>query len=931
MIPLRVLHALGGSNHRELFQPQVCSHGRSLRISMNTIACHLALRRTFNLLSVVVLIATADVGQAHAAAPIAFPGKAADWHGFRRFDFEVAGKPATVVVPERELPGRPWVWHGEFFGHKPAPDIALLQRGFHIVYLRVPDLLGSPEAVGHWNAFYRELTTKYGFAKRAALVGLSRGGLYCYNWAAANPDCVACIYADAPVCDFKSWPGGKGRGKGSPRDWKLVLERYPFADEAAALAYDKNPIDNLAPLAKAGVPLLHVYGDADDVVPWEENTKLVAERYRKLGGSITLIAKPGVGHHPHGLDDPTPIVEFIVRHAAPVADSQGDLRRAAAGVTQIVGHRGSSIDRPENTRAGALRAIAVGATAVEVDVRTTRDGRLVLSHDADVSRTSNGSGLIGDKTWDELQRLDVGNRFGPQFTGERIPSLAEMLELCRGRVDVLLDLKEQGDDYDRRVAATVQQHGDPRGTIVGVRSVAQARQFRQLLPEARQLGLIGAVQEIEAYAAAGVETIRLWPKWLGDPTCVERVRRAGAKLHLNQVSGDREEFAQLLRHRPESIAGDDPATIVVLLQRLRAEPPTPQAQPLYAAGVRIADRFVQANRHERNYRFDLALGALLELSEVGADPKYLQHVLGVIDRRGWQPTSDISFREQSFTCLNYRLFQTTRDRAWLPVFLAESRKCREQKARSLEGAVLHPRGRQRGGGEALLLDDMQEFTARMARAGAHSGDAAFFAEAARQIRLYRAIVRDPQTGLWHQGRGWLSDRPDAVSPGTWSRGHGWLLRGLTAAVAEMPRDSEEFREMQATLVELADALVTRQQPSGMWHCLLDRPATASPPESSGTAMIATALARAWREGTLVGDRYREAADRAFQALPQYVDSAGLVLGVSPGPGPLESEEPWLVASFPPDNDHGPFALMFAAAEAVRFYAPLVAPKSAAAN
>ena len=159
------------------------------------------------------------------------------------------------------------------------------------------------------------MTEKYGFAKKAALVGLSRGGLYCYNWAAANPDKVACVYADAPVCDFKSWPGGKGQGKGSPGDWQLVLERYGFANEAEALAYDKNPVDNLEPLAKAKVPLLHVYGDADDVVPWEENTGLVAQRYRQLGGDITLMTKPGVGHHPHGLDDSTPIVEFIAKHA----------------------------------------------------------------------------------------------------------------------------------------------------------------------------------------------------------------------------------------------------------------------------------------------------------------------------------------------------------------------------------------------------------------------------------------------------------------------------------------------------------------------------------------------------------------------------------------------------------------------------------------
>jgi lysophospholipase L1-like esterase/pimeloyl-ACP methyl ester carboxylesterase len=247
----------------------------------------------------------------------AFPGKRSEWHGYDRYDFEVAGKPVLVVAPKQALPGKPWAWRGEFFGAFANADVALLGRGFHLVAMRVPDMLGCPDVRPLWDAFYKELTEKHGFAKKMALIGLSRGGLYCYNWAIANPDKVACVYADAAVCDFKSWPGGKGKGKGSKRDWDLVMKVYHFASEVEALAYKGNPVDNLAPLAKAGVPLLHVYCDSDDVVPWDENTGVVAERYKKLGGSITLIGKPGVGHHPHGLADPTAIVDFIVKHASP--------------------------------------------------------------------------------------------------------------------------------------------------------------------------------------------------------------------------------------------------------------------------------------------------------------------------------------------------------------------------------------------------------------------------------------------------------------------------------------------------------------------------------------------------------------------------------------------------------------------------------------
>lgn len=256
---------------------------------------------------------------ADLAAP--FPGKKSAWEGFDRYDFTVNGKPAIVVAPKQALPGKPWAWRGEFFGAFANVDAALLAKGFHIAYLRVPDLFGSPEAVRQWDGFYQELTTQHGFAKKAALIGLSRGGLYCYNWAIANPAKVACIYADAPVCDLKSWPGENLAAPTSDqariKEWGKMRRAYGFKSDAEALAYPGNPVDNLKPLATAGIPLLHVYGDADRVLPWVENTGVVAERYRQLGGDIQLIVKPGGDHHPHGLPDPAPIVAFILKHATP--------------------------------------------------------------------------------------------------------------------------------------------------------------------------------------------------------------------------------------------------------------------------------------------------------------------------------------------------------------------------------------------------------------------------------------------------------------------------------------------------------------------------------------------------------------------------------------------------------------------------------------
>ncbi len=262
---------------------------------------------------IILSVSAARPATAEAAdSPSTFPGTKSQWNGYERHDFEIDGRKCLVVAPKTAADGRPWIWRARFFGHEPQTDLALLAKGFHLVYIDVAGLFGSPKAVGHWNAFYKYLTEEHGFSPKPALEGMSRGGLIIFNWAAANPLKVACIYGDAPVCDFKSWPGGKGVGPGSPAAWRQCLDVYGLTEEEA-LAYRANPIDNLQPLAKAGVPLLHICGDADEVVPMAENTLVIQERYRKLGGQIKVIAKKGVGHHPHSLKDPMLIVEFILQ------------------------------------------------------------------------------------------------------------------------------------------------------------------------------------------------------------------------------------------------------------------------------------------------------------------------------------------------------------------------------------------------------------------------------------------------------------------------------------------------------------------------------------------------------------------------------------------------------------------------------------------
>lgn len=261
------------------------------------------------------LAAAARAGQpSPAESEAGLPGAVDSFYGYVRHTFELDGVRCYVVLPHEAAKGRPWIWRARFFGHQPQVDIALLERGYHLAYTDVAGLFGSPKAVERFDRFYEYLTNRHGFGKRPFLEGMSRGGLIALNWVIDNPDRVSAVYVDAPVCDIRSWPGGKGKGKGSPADWRACLAAYGLTEDESVTA-KVSPIDRLEPLAKAKVPILSVCGDADEVVPIEENTRVLQQRYERLGGPIEVIVKRGVGHHPHSLEDPTPIVEFLLRHA----------------------------------------------------------------------------------------------------------------------------------------------------------------------------------------------------------------------------------------------------------------------------------------------------------------------------------------------------------------------------------------------------------------------------------------------------------------------------------------------------------------------------------------------------------------------------------------------------------------------------------------
>lgn len=256
------------------------------------------------------------------AATLAGSAVAADttntWHGFTRLNFTLAGRPCFVTQPALAAPGKPWVWRTSFPDFHPEVDLELLRNGWAVGYADCLDWLGCDAALDFMDEFYAETTGPRGMARRPALEAVSRGGLHAYRYAARHPERVACIYADTPVMDLKSWPLG---WPGALQQTGEALRHYGLPNEAALRAYRGNPVDDavLVPIAQARLPLRHVISLNDRVVPPEQNTLAAQRRLQELGHGMDLVTVPTGTPESDGHHFPLPAAfasaRFIQRHS----------------------------------------------------------------------------------------------------------------------------------------------------------------------------------------------------------------------------------------------------------------------------------------------------------------------------------------------------------------------------------------------------------------------------------------------------------------------------------------------------------------------------------------------------------------------------------------------------------------------------------------
>ena len=225
------------------------------------------------------------------------------WYGYNRTVFDFEGHEAWIVSPKCDpAAGLPWTWTmqwAEAYVDRTGV-LDLLAKEWHHVTIETFQHRMDEEGLRVSRAFQKFLVEELGFAQKANLVGMSWGGFFSTRYAAAFPECVGKIYLDAPLMNFD----GFAKVGGTPTENAARIG--PWANMPPAdgnwSADPRMPVNMADPLAKAGIPILLLYGGQDATVPPAKNCELFAERFKAAGGKIDIHHRALYGHHPHGED-----------------------------------------------------------------------------------------------------------------------------------------------------------------------------------------------------------------------------------------------------------------------------------------------------------------------------------------------------------------------------------------------------------------------------------------------------------------------------------------------------------------------------------------------------------------------------------------------------------------------------------------------------
>lgn len=231
---------------------------------------------------------------------------------FEQIRFVFEEREAWAVLPRELKPGAPLAVKCEYREAFPATEEALLEAGFVVCFNKNDDRWGSDEVIDRKARFVRHVQEKWKLADKCVPVGMSCGGLIAVKFASSYPELVSCLYLDAPVMNFMSCPMGCGVGEPLAKNNEEILNALKMSISELICCRDM-PMDRIPKLIEEKIPVALVAGDSDRVVPYIENGILLQKAYEKTDIPFKLWLKPGCDHHPHGLEDVSPVVDFIKR------------------------------------------------------------------------------------------------------------------------------------------------------------------------------------------------------------------------------------------------------------------------------------------------------------------------------------------------------------------------------------------------------------------------------------------------------------------------------------------------------------------------------------------------------------------------------------------------------------------------------------------
>lgn len=231
----------------------------------------------------------------------------------------------------------------------------------------------------------------------------------------------------------------------------------------------------------------------------------------------------------------------------------------------VIAHRGAAKSAPENTLAAVNLAVEQGADMVEIDVQESSDGEIVVIHDSDLMRVGGTPVKIWEATYLDLSEVDIGSWSAPEFAGERVPTLKQVLEICKGRAHVDIELKSYGhnDRLEERVAEIVEAMDMEEEVVLMSLESSLVSSMKELRPQ-WTVGLLTA-KAVGDLTTSDADFLAVH-LGIAQPGFVRRAHRAGKEVYVWTVN-DKLNMSRMMSWGVDGIITDDPALARTVIEQ----------------------------------------------------------------------------------------------------------------------------------------------------------------------------------------------------------------------------------------------------------------------------------------------------------------------------------------------------------------------------